>query len=118
MVRQESSRLLKEGNQGKGAGRTVQLLNRKTANVRDRDSLCEDGCQTGTGRARIPQTWAGKAAEEKLLYIPSASCASPSQSGFLCFVSPYFVPREAAEDKTQSEKWKLWDGLSETGCLK
>lgn len=67
----------------------------------------------GPGRARIPQTWAGKAAEEKLLYILSASCASPPQSGFLCFVSPYFVPREAAEEKIQSEKWKLWAGLSE-----
>lgn len=72
----------------------------------------------GQGRAMDPQTWTGKAAEEKSSYILSASCAFPPSKWVLCFVSPYSLPREVAEEKTQNEKWKLGAGLSETGCLK
>lgn len=67
----------------------LQCLNRKSEG---KQTLSEDGWWRDRGGAGL---WFHRLGQAKLL-----KSAFPTQSGFLCFVSPYSLPREAAEEKT------------------
>lgn len=99
----------------------MQWLNREPVNLKgNRLFPRRDGGKAGAG-GRGGGLWFHRLGQAKLLkrshtFLVKA-VLSPSK-WVLCFMSPYSLPREVAEEKTQNEKWKLGARLSETGCLK
>lgn len=69
----------------------MQWLNREPGHLKGNRLFPRmDGEEAGQSGAMVPQTWAGKAAEEKV-YVLRASCAFPLKVGSLLH-KPLFSP--------------------------